>query len=275
MRILTAAALGAFAFTATPALAQDEEPGFDGPYIGVSAGYGFQNNDIGEFQRFDRGFDGSSDTITTTTGANAFSPGFCNGAARGPVPASGCANDRDGVEYHVRAGWDAQFGDLVVGVVGEFGKSDIRDSVTSFSTTPAFYTMTREIEWQGSVRGRLGYAAGALTLFYATGGAAYASIDNSFTTNNSVNAFFDNGKSRSWGAVGGGGVEQRIGRNLSIGVEYLYTRYNDDDYRVRATAGNALASNPFVLNGQSGTEFSRSDPRFDFHAIRATAAFRF
>lgn len=275
MRILTGAAIGALAFTATPALAQDEDQGFEGPYVGVSVGYGFQNNDVGEFQRFDRGFDGSFDTITTTTGANAFSPGFCNGAGRGPTPGPGCTNDRDDIEYHVRAGWDAQYGDWVIGFVGEFGKSEISDSVTSFSTTPAFYTMTREIEWQGNARARAGYAPGGRTLFYATGGGAYARIKNSFATSNGVNAFLDNGKSESWGVVGGGGVEQKLGRNFSIGVEYLYTRYNDDDYRVRATAGNAVASNPFILNGQPGTEFSRSDPRFDYHAIRATAVFRF
>ena len=85
MRFLTIAAIGALAVTATPAFAQDEDAGFEGPYIGGSFGYTIQNNDIGEFQRFDRGFNGSFDTITTTTGANAFSPGFCNGAARGPV----------------------------------------------------------------------------------------------------------------------------------------------------------------------------------------------
>lgn len=274
MRFPTRAAIAAIAIVATPALAQ-EEAEFEGPYVGVSVGATVQNNDVGEFQRFDRGLNGSFDTITTTTGTNAFSPGFCNGAANGPTPASGCRNDKDAVEYNVRAGWDVPFGKWVVGVVGEFGTSDVRDSVTSFSTTPAFYTMTREIEWQGNVRGRIGYAAGGKTLFYATGGAAYASIDNSFTTNNGVNAFADNGKSRSWGGVAGGGVEQKIGRNFSIGLEYLYTRYTDDDYRVRATAGNAVASNPFVLNGQPGTEFSRSDPRFDFHSIRATAQFRF
>lgn len=275
MRFLIGAAIGALATTTGPALAQDEGAAFDGPYIGGSVGYGFQNNDVGEFQNFDRGFNGSFDTITTTTGANAFSPGFCNGAAKGPTPASGCTNDRDDIEYHVRAGWDLQFGNWVVGLVGEFGKTEINDSVTSFSTTPAFYTMTREIEWDANARLRAGYAAGGKTLFYATGGASYARIKNSFSTSNTVNAFSDNGKSGSWGFVAGGGVEQKISRNFSIGIEYLYTRYSDDNYRVRATAGNAVASNPFVLNGQPGTEFSRSDPRFDFHAVRATAVFRF
>lgn len=278
MRHVTNAATAALALLATPAIAQgtDEHPeNFNGPYVGGSFGIGVQNNDIGEFQRFDRGFNGSFDTITTTTGADAFSPGFCNGAARAATPGSGCRNDKDDIAYHVRAGWDVRYGKIVVGVVGEFGRTEVIDSVSSFSTTPAFYTMTRELDWEGSVRGRVGYAAGGTTLFYVTGGAAYAHIKNSFATSNGVNAFSSNGNSYSKGSVFGGGVEQALGRNVSIGLEYLYTRYNEDDYRVRATAGNAVASNPFVLNGQAGTEFSRSDPRFDFHTMRVTAAFRF
>ncbi|HCB75264.1 outer membrane protein [Sphingomonas yantingensis] len=278
MRHLMHATVAALALAAAPAMAQDapSDDNFNGPYVGGSFGIGVQNNDVREFQRFDRGFDGSYDTITTTTGANAFSPGFCNGAANGPRPANACRNDKDDIAYHGRIGWDARIGDFVVGVLGEFGRTEVIDSVSSFSTTPAFYTMTREIEWEANIRGRFGYAAGGKTLFYATGGPAYARIKNSFTTSNTVNAFSDNGRKLfSKGAVFGGGVEQALGRNFSVGLEYLYTRYTEDDYRVRATAGNAVASNPFVLNGQPGTEFSRSDPRFDFHTMRVTAAFRF
>jgi outer membrane immunogenic protein len=39
------------------------------------------------------------------------------------------------------------------------------------------------------------------------------------------------------------------------------------------TQGTAGATNPFVLAG--GADFRRNTNRFDFHAIRATAAFRF
>lgn len=276
MRVLTCAALAALTCAAAPAMAQDADQAFNGPYVGGSVGYGFQNNDVGEFQRFDRGFDGSFDTITTTIGGNAFSPGFCNGAANASTPGAGCRNDRDAIEYHVRAGWDVQFDNVVVGVVGEFGKSKIRDSVSSFSTTPAFYTMTREIDWDANLRARAGYAFGGRSLFYVTGGAAYAQIDNSFTTSNATNTFAAaNQEQRSWGWVAGGGVEQSLGRNFSVGLEYLYSRYRDDDFRVRALPGNTVASNPFILNGQPGTEFSRSEPRFDYHAARLTAAFRF
>lgn len=256
---------------AVPALAQEGE--FEGPYIGASVGYGFQNNDVGETIQFDRGFDGSFDTITNMAGANAFSPGFCNGAATSSANRA-CTNDRDDIEYHARIGWDTQWGNWVIGVVAEGGRSQVRDSVAGFSTTPAFYTMTREIDWNASIRARAGYAAGGTTLFYGTFGPAYAQIDNSFATSNATNAFADNGKADSWGFAAGGGVEQKLGSNLSFGVEYLYTRYVDDDYRVRVTQGISPASNPFVLNGAPGTEFRR-DSEFDFHAIRAVVAFRF
>lgn len=275
MRASTFAVLAAAAGLAAPAFAQDADGAFNGPYIGGSVGYGFQRNNPNEFQSFDRGFNGRADTITTTTGANAFSPGFCSGAAQGPTPAAGCENDKDDLEYHVRAGWDVQSGDsYVLGVVGDFGKSEIVDSVSSFSTTPASYTMTREIDWEAGLRLRAGYLIDPLTLAYVTGGGAYAKIKNSFATTNGVNAFQDNGDSESWGFSVGTGVERSFG-NISVGVEYLYTGYTDDDYRVRAIQGNAVASNPFILNGQPGTEFSRSDERFDRHALRLTAALRF
>lgn len=254
------------------ASAQDAE--FNGPYVGGSVGYGFRDNDNGETILFDRGIDGSFDTVTTSPGNNAFAPGFCNGRATSSAN-NRCRNDKDDIEYHARAGWDVSLGNVVVGVVGEFGKSKVRDSVSAFSGTPASYTMSRELDWDASVRARLGYALGGKTLFYGTGGGAYARIDNSFETSNTVNAFADNGKSDSWGWAAGGGVEQKVGDNFSFGLEYLYTRLKDDDYRVRVTQGIAPANNPFILAGAAGTEFQRSDSRFDYHAIRLTGAFRF
>lgn len=262
----------------TPAFAQStDEPEFSGPYIGASVGYSFQGNDVGETIEFDRNLDGTfGDTVVTSApGApDAFSPGFCNGAATSSANAS-CDNDKDGLAYSARLGWDFQFGNVVAGVVAEGGKSDIRDSVSGFSTTPAFYTMTREIDWNAGLRARLGYAAGGKTLFYATGGGAYAKIDHSFATSNTVNSFTGRGKSNAWGWAAGGGVEQKLGRNFSLGVEYLYTSLKDDNYTVRAGAGTAPATNPFLLAGAGGTDFVRSDDKFNHHAIRATAAFRF
>jgi len=275
MRTLLGAGAAALTLIAAPAMAQDGEPAFDGVYVGGSFGYTVQNNDVGERIDFDRGSNGSfGETITTAppASADAFSPGFCNGAATSNLNTA-CTNDKDDIEYYGRIGFDKQMGKFVLGVVGEFGKTEIRDSVSAFSTTPAFYTMTRELDWNAALRLRAGMVAGESTLFYATGGGAYAKIDHSFTTGNGANSFAVIDDDMAWGWQAGGGVEQKLGRNFSIGLEYLYSRYNDDESIVRVGTGTAGATNPFVLAG--GADFRRDSNRFDFHSLRATAAFRF
>lgn len=269
------AGLAMFATAATAQQAADPRP-FNGPYVGASVGFAAQPNDVGEGLQFDRNLDGAyTDTVTTATGANAFSPGFCNGAARGATPASGCRNDKDGVDYYGRAGWDFQRGSIVFGVVGEFGKAEINDSVSGFSTTPASYTMTRRLSYEGTIRARAGYAFNQ-TLFYGTGGPGYAKIGNRFRSTNVANAFTARDSGGQWGFTAGGGIEQKLTRHISIGLEYMFHRYKDDDYRVRVTRGSAPATNPFVLApNTTGTDLRRNFDYFRWHSLRGTVAFRF
>ncbi|HMN55577.1 MAG TPA: outer membrane beta-barrel protein, partial [Sphingopyxis sp.] len=210
---------------------------------------------------------------TTSTGADAFSPGFCNGAATGTANV-GCRNDKDGPEFFGRLGLDKRMGNFVVGALIEGGHSVARDSVTGFSTTPASYTMSREADWQASARLRAGYTPGGGALFYVTGGPAYARLDNRFTTTNTANSFADNGKTNAWGYAAGGGAEVMVTNNIAVGLEYLYTDVKDDDYVVNVGAGSAPATNPFLLNG-GGTNIQRSDPHFRTHSVRGTLSFRF
>lgn len=253
------AGAAALATLATPALAQDANE-FSGIYVGGSFGYDVQPNDVGERIEFDRNLDGSfNDTVLTPSGANAFSPGFCNGAARANNPGVGCRNDKDDIGYYARVGGDYQFGPIVLGVVGEFGKSEISDSVSAFSTTPASYTLTRELDWEAMIRGRAGFAADR-TLFYGTAGVGYARITNSFVSSQSVNTFTPSDDNDEFGLVAGGGVEQKIGDNFSIGLEYLFHRYKDEDGAGRVAGG---------------TDFRRNFDFFRWHSLRAVAAFRF
>ena len=270
-----AAATMLAAMTAGSAQAQEiENKEFDGFYIGGSFGLGAQTNDRNESIIFDTDRNGSFDNnVNTVTGANAFSPGFCNGAAKSNVPNAGCTNDKDDFDYYVRAGADKQYGNLVVGFMVDAGRSESTDSVTGFSTTPASYTFTRQLDYAIGARGRIGYTPGGV-LFYATSGISYAKIDNSFTTTNGANSFTDNGKTESFGWTGGVGAEAKVTDNITMGLEYLFTRYNDDDYVVNVGPGTAGATNPFLL-ASGGTDMKRSDPDFDLHSIRLTAAFRF
>ncbi|MDP1025680.1 hypothetical protein Q5H91_00500 [Sphingomonas sp. KR1UV-12] len=281
MRTIMLAGAALAAVTAAPALAQDgtDDAPFSGIYVGAAGGYDIQSNDVGSRILFDRNLDGNfNDSVLTGAGGNAFAPGFCNGAARtqlAPGNGGSCRNDRDGWAYYGRVGLDHQAGNIVVGAVGEFGKTEITDNVTGFSGTPASYVMYRNVKWESSIRGRAGYAANT-TLFYGTFGAGYARIDRDFASTQSTNTFTGTGKRNQWGILGGGGIEQKLGRNISFGMEYMFHQYQDNDYRVRVTGP---AGTPFTnaANGgtTAGTDFRRSDDKFRWHSIRATAAFRF
>ena len=271
---VAAAGLASGLLVTTPALAQDGAESWTGPYVGGRLGYAFQGNDNDETVLFDTDLNGTfGDTVNTAAGANAFSPGFCGGAALSALPSGGCREDRDGTDWAVHAGYDVQFGGLVVGLVGDYGRTNIRDSVSAYSTTPAFYTLTRRVRDNASARLRAGVALGD-TLVYGTGGAAWAKVRNSFTTSNTANSFTNTGNDDAWGYRFGGGIEHRVSRNFSIGAQYLYTRIEDEDYRVRA-AGPAPATNPFILRNSAGTDFGRTGDRFNWHSAQVTASFRF
>jgi outer membrane immunogenic protein len=76
---------------------------WNGPYVGGQIGYGVQQDSADKIVRFDKNLDlDFRDVVTTAAGVNAFSPGFCAGAAVTPTPAGGCSKDRDAVRL---AGW--------------------------------------------------------------------------------------------------------------------------------------------------------------------------
>lgn len=276
MRNIFFIAASVAALAATPALAQDDAPrGFGGIYIGGSFGGAFIPNRINNRIAFDRNGDGVfNDTVTTAAGANAFSPGFCNGVATSTSPNTGCNNQRGDYEYMGRIGFDTHYRGLVVGAVGEFGKVDFVDSVSGFSTTPASYTLSRSIKYAGGARARVGFTPNNATLFYGTGGLAYARVRNSFSTSNTTNSFISAGERNAYGYSAGGGVEQIVTNHFSIGLEYLYSSLKDNKGRVVVGQGNSPATNPFVLGGGT-TTFVRSHDRLNYNSIRVTAALRF
>jgi outer membrane immunogenic protein len=274
MRVLFAAALSTLA-AAGAAHAQDlrTDP-WTGAYVGAHAGGSWLADKDNESILFDTNLDGNfNNNVNTAAGANAFSPGFCNGPAVGATPAAGCRDDKNGFEFGVRAGYDKQFGALVVGGLVEGTRANIQDSVSAFSTTPASYTMERKLRELGAVRLRGGLAMGD-TLFYGTGGYAMGRVHQTFATTNTANSFALDKKKWASGYQFGGGMEHKIRSDLSLGIEYLYTRLKDDDFTVRA-AGPVPATNPFVLVNASGTDFARSQEHLKTHSLRATLNYRF
>jgi outer membrane immunogenic protein len=266
---------------ATPAFAQDEQPAneFTGFYVGGSIGTTFPSDNDDERILFDRNLDGGfNDTVTTTTGANAFATGFCGGSVgtSPSVPANGCEESGNEIEFSGRIGFDFQAGGLVVGVVGEVGTTDYSSSTTAFSTTPASYTFTREIDYLADLRGRIGVTATPTSLVYATAGVSMAKLETSFVTTNTANGVDRAGlDDESVGYVVGAGFEQKLTRNISFGLEYLYREFEDDSTVRLTNSGTTPATNPFLLGNPNGTDFARSQAEFDLHSLRAVVNFRF
>ncbi len=192
------------------------------------------------------------------------------------TPAGGCVDNSGGADFGVRGGYDWQSGNWVYGLVAEYGMNDARDAVTAFSVTPARYTMLRKVDGLFALRARVGFSFGASgeNLFYGTAGYARASIESFFSTSNGVNPFTNNGDTDGTGWQAGLGYERRLSDEFSVGVEYLATRLDDADYRVR-TQGPAPATNAFILVNPNGTDFRRSDDNFDLDTIRLTLNLRF
>ena len=258
-----------FAAAASPALAQQ----WTGGYIAAHGGFSRIPEGSDNVVVFDRNLDGVFDeTIVTVTGANAFSPGFCLGAAATSLPSGGCTQDDSGADFGGRAGYDWQMGRLVFGAVADVSFADHTDSVTAFSTTPAFYTFTRELNWVGGLRARAGFG-GERVLIYGTGGAAWAGLDHRFTTSNAANTFVESSEDMAWGYQAGGGIDFKFGK-ITAGAEYLWTGLLDEDrYTVRAQ-GPVGATNPFILGNASGSDLRRDDG-FTFGSIRFVMGYRF
>ncbi len=81
------------------------------------------------------------------------------------------------------------------------------------------------MNYLSTFRGRVGWAQDD-TLFYITGGGAYAQG----VLNGIVSATPSNLTADSWGWTVGGGIEHAVTDNFRLRLEYLYTHFSDTHY---------------------------------------------
>ncbi|MCE7797679.1 outer membrane beta-barrel protein [Sphingobium sufflavum] len=278
---IMAALATATMLAAAPAMAQDtgeRATHFNGFYIGAGGGYDVQSTGDGTVE-FDTDRNGNYDnTVLNAGGGNAFAPGFCDGFPRSNTPSNpppGCKGDKDRGEYFGRIGYDRRMGNFVLGAVLEGGKTDAVDRTTAFSGTPHNYSFTRGVDWMAAARLRAGYTPNGGILFYATGGGVYANMKHGFFTTNTTSTFTQQGSDDAWGYQAGGGIEAMVTKQISIGLEYLYTDINDDKTFVTAVTPASIANPTGVPFGTGGTNLRPRDQSFNYHAIRGTVNFRF
>lgn len=200
-----------------------------GLYFGGNVGYGFA--DVGS----------SLDRITA------------------PVASLGStgALTSDGMFGGVQLGYNWQRERLVFGLETDFQFADMQDS--AFGSNPAFAgDAAVDIDSFGTVRGRVGLADGR-TLYYLTGGLAYADVDFAQVGIGLGNAIAVGDNKTMLGYTVGGGIEHALSQNLSLKLEYQYLDFGDAKFSGTDLGGNSYASKVDV----------------DMHTVRAGVNYKF
>lgn len=257
MEWTTAALAGAIAALTTPAAAQNTH-GWTGGYLGIGMGLDIPGDDP-VHDDFDRTFDSATPILGI---AEIGGSGSCDSRA---VTAPGhCRGHGERLGYAGHVGYDVQVGDVVVGAVGEFGRSNLVDGTAGSNAAPAYPVFARTIDWNAQGRLRAGYAVGD-TLPYVTGGVVMARIDHGFETGSAENGFMpDRDRRRAWGYTAGGGIEQRVSDEVTIGALYTYNRVKDG-----SSATSDAQSAEFDVPPPGGGD------RIGWHSVRVRAALRF
>jgi outer membrane immunogenic protein len=171
---------------------------------------------------------------------------------------SGFGGDNDSFLAGVHAGYNYQFGSIVVGIEGDveglFGDDEDDDfsgvvfnGTTGLPATYAFNSNT--LDWQGSIRARVGFAFDR-AMIYATGGFAFGGVSGGFTQ-----GLLDNNDDTLTGWTLGAGLEYAFTNNLTTRIEYRYTNFS---------------GNESVFNG---VNFGGDD--LDFHTVRVGLSYKF
>jgi outer membrane immunogenic protein len=167
----------------------------------------------------------------------------------------GYSFDGDGGMLGGQIGFNYQFSNIVVGIEADLSWTGVDGGATVAPLTfgagvipGSFHTSSFDMNWFGTVRGRLGFAANNL-LIYVTGGLAFGDVDattvtQSFIPGIGLNTWTGSASDTQVGWTIGGGLEWGFAPNWSIKGEYLY--YDLGDTTVVATGG--VAPSTIVTN---------------------------
>ncbi|RUT32695.1 porin family protein [Arsenicitalea aurantiaca] len=200
-----------------PEVAAAAPLGWTGAYVGVHAGYGWGQ------------FDLAGDDETTF-----FTPGD---------------SDVDGWLAGVQAGYNVNLDGVVLGIEGDIAWADLNGSAT-IGTGDDAVTVSSNIDWIGTIRGRVGFAADAF-LLYGTAGVAFAGASMDVAALEPTEAFSDDNVHTGW--VVGAGVETMVTDNISLKAEYLYHDFGNETFSFDDT--NATDASFNVQTAKIGLNF--------------------
>jgi opacity protein-like surface antigen len=245
-----------------------------GLYVGVNFGHAWGAN---------RSISLDALNLLDLTGA-----GFGTASALG---ASGTAPARlDGLFAGGQLGYNWQFAEqFVAGFEADIQGAGLDGGGRLARVTPAPLappaaavtgaSLSRNLEYLATIRGRLGYAPAPAFLLYATGGVAYGGararleLGQSLTPSPFGDAEIEGERYRNLtGFAVGGGLEAMLGTNVSAKLEYIYydlgaLRFGND--HINPLAYLDAASAVQLLDATS------LSTRFSGHLLRAGANYRF
>jgi outer membrane immunogenic protein len=131
--------------------------------------------------------------------------------------------EADGVVGGIFLGYNLGLTDaMVIGIEGDFEGTGIEAEEDDEALDGIGYDA--DVNWQGSVRGRLGFSFDRV-LVYGTGGVAFANFDTSF--DDGVDGDDDDETELGWTA--GAGVDFAVTDNIFVRGEYRYADFADFD----------------------------------------------
>jgi outer membrane immunogenic protein len=234
-----------------------------GIYVGINAGYHWSNSTL-QFT----GTDSAGDDVGGGLGvAQDF----------GVIPTTGVSSN-SGFIGGGGFGYNYQINSFVLGLEVDFdgatgrgSESVVLDNPGAGFTIPTLTQSRRQLDWLGTLRGRIGWTPIDRLLIYGTGGLAFGHSTASFSVINPLAnppLFATASSNANVGWTVGGGVEYALPdkwSNWSVKVEYLY-------YDLGRTTGTVSYTNPnFTLAGVPFTEFSSlsGNVRHNGNVVRA------
>jgi outer membrane immunogenic protein len=150
----------------------------------------------------------------------------------------------------IQAGYNYQFGSLVLGIESDFDGTSVNSSSSFIGSNTHFGTATvtssyeTRMDWLGTTRLRLGWTPVDKALIYATGGVAYGHGSTTNGVQISSSSYLWNGSTdyTHVGWTAGGGAELAVTNNVLIRAEALY--YDLGSENVSALGNTNVLNHP-------------------------------